>query len=307
MPRRVLTVVVLMLALIFFALQCQKNAGDITVSELVAAVVSAPTAIRPPAPTPASGDRNNVMLTPASTESARTTIQKSSAIRETAFHSSQSNDPYLVIAALDGLIYCADVGGSGDVSAETHAAKSFWISLNLVKVNVSSIEARTQAVFEARERCDAKNAEVVALDGKLRLTLSEKLTAYNQLLTEIRKLPDLDLNALSLGSKTMLLGGNGTALFSVVDQLTTKLIGPGATESEMFAAILATQLAACQLGDACDQRSFRKQFLCFRWGACEGANVEAALGALLADRSDLQQSVASGAARLRQSLQSVKK
>ncbi len=307
MLRLGLIVVVSLLALILFGVPYKKNPSNAGIAEhTAAAATTALTPQRSHDTTPTLGTPNKSTVVPSSTQSARTILQQSAAIREVAFQSSQSNDPYLAIAAQDGLIYCVDIGGNANVPAEMHAAKSFWLNPNFNNLNVSSIKARTQAVLYTRDRCDAKNAEVVALDLQLRSALSEKLTAYNRLLAEMGRLPDLDFNALSLESRSLLLGGNGTALLGVIDQLSTKLFGPGATDSEMFAAILATQLAACQLGDICDQQSFRKHALCLRWGACAGTNVDEALRALLADRSDLQQSVDRGATRLRQSLQSVR-
>ena len=250
---------------------------------------------------------NNTSAAKASATAVRAVMQRSREVRETAFHFSQSNDVFQVIAAQGALIYCAEVAGAVDVSPTTHARRSFWLDSNMKGLRPASTRERAEIVSSARERCDTENVQANALDRQLRSSIGEKLVAYNELVAELQRLPTLNLNTLSAQSKALLLDGDGAALSATIDQLTAKLSGSGATDSEMFANILATQLAACQLGDSCDELSFRKQLLCLRWGACAGGSVAEAVQALLLDRNDLQQSVDRGAARLRESIQSIRK
>jgi len=229
----------------------------------------------------------------AQRDHGRAAIQRAPDLRIAALNFARSNEMGYAVAALSARLYCTTVGGLRDQTAAAHATGYYFLAPTLRgQLAVSDASKRIEAVEAARRRCRFGDDGPAEWDRLMREGSPAAMTAYLDLLKDLRALPALDLRTLSSAQREALYAPDPTVLLSALSQalfvLPDRKAGTEPDSEAQLAATLATDLAACQLGDLCTPDSFRMAEVCLHWGACDGRDLPAAIERLLSPRPDLR-------------------
>jgi len=257
-------------------------------SSAQANVVALPPAVRASgAAVTSSSDVQPKSSAAGSAESVWIEIQRTKDLRGRIAQAAVSNDPREAAAALNASLYCSHIANThyeGDLnSVADRVVTRFPSDSTVVR---SALSVRAERIRDARNKCSFRDDDdAKRLDGQLRARIAQTLSGLNDLARAASNPPTIDLSSLSAAQKASLASGEIYVRARVVDQLTTKLPrAENIAEDSDIAALLATHVAMCRMGDSCESGSFRADHLCVLFGACEGANAEDSVRVYLSKR-----------------------
>jgi hypothetical protein len=215
-------------------------------------------------------------------------IQREANLRPRIGQALISNKQEEAAAALNAVLYCSTMTPVGTAStAETADGLLMRFPGDKTMFLASPAAARGAVIDAARAQC-AYGAETLPKEAEtaLRQGLAKSLDAVNSLVKTIQRLPEFDWSSLTATERGLLESGRLDVYSRIADGLAGRwgTLDGSAAEYDAI-ALVAAQLALCKLGDACDTGSFRFANVCVTFGACEGANVDAAVRRLIIDEA----------------------